>query len=160
MSYQLRDKALATYKKAVVKYHNPKDRTVYTSEVENVENGTGEQFNDTTAADTLEIRTKAEDKAQAEAKAKVALYRSRSNQVEGSLTLQGDPFLVAGNNFELTNMGSLSGRYHICESTHSIARGGGYTTSLSVKRVGYVVKEKQKSGKKRKPPKYTVSVIQ
>ncbi len=160
MNYTLRDKALQTYKKANVKYHNPKERKVVSATVSDVDNGGGEKFNEATAADTLEIRTKAENQEQAEVKAKVALYRSRSNQIEGSLTVPGNPFLVAGNNFELTDMGQLSGKYHIMESNHSIQKGGGYVTALNIKRVGYVVKEKQKSTRKRKPPKYTVSVIQ
>lgn len=160
MSYSLRDKALATYKKAVVKYHDSKEKKVVEATVSDVENGGGEKFNEATAADTLEIRTKAENKEQAELKAKVALYRSRSNQVEGTLTVPGNPFLVAGNNFELTDMGQLSGKYQIIESRHSISKGGGYVTSLNIKRVGYVVKEKQKARRKRKPPKYNVRVIQ
>ena len=160
MSYSLRDKALQTYKQAKVKYHDPKEKKVVEASVTDVENAGGESFNEKTAADTLEIRTKTEDKAQAEQKAKVALYRSRSNQVEGSLSLTGNPFLVAGNNFELTNMGQLSGRYHIMESHHSITKGSGYTTSLQVKRVGYVVKEKIKKKRRTKPPKYKVTVIQ
>lgn len=160
ISYSLREKGFDTYKSAKVKYHDPKEKKVVEATVTDVENGAGENFSEKTAADTLEIRTKTEDKAQAELKAKAALYRSRSNQVEGSLTLIGNPVLVAGNNFELTNMGQLSGRYHITESRHSITRSGGYTTSIEVKRVGYVVKEKQKSTRKRKPPKYNVRVIE
>jgi len=160
MNYTLRDKALQTYKKAVVKYHDPKEKKVVESEASEVQGAGGESFKEPTAADTLEIRTKAEDKAQAEQKAKVALYRSRSNQVEGSLTVVGNPFLVAGNNFELTDMGELSGRYHIMESRHNMDKSGGYITSLEVKRVGYVVKEKKKSTRKRKPPKYNVRVIE
>lgn len=159
-SYTLRDKALATYTKANVKYHDHKEKQVVSATVTDVENGGGENFNEKTAADTLEIRTKAENKQQAELKAKAALYRSRSRQVEGSFSLFGNPFLVAGNNFELIDMGQLSGRYHITQSTHTITKGGGYDTSLEVKRVGYVQKDKMKSTKKRKPPKYTVRVIQ
>jgi phage protein D len=159
-SFNMRDKSFATYKKATVKYHNPKDRTLYTADVDSVDNGGGNPFTDETAADTLEIRTKAENKQQAEEKAKVALYRSRAQQVEGSITVEGNPILIAGNNIEIVSMGQLSGKYHITESRHDIDRSGGYKTSLAVKRVGYVEKVKHKSTRKRKEPNYDVRVIQ
>lgn len=53
----------------------------------------------------------------------------------GSLTLPGNPKLVAGVTFDLTDCGKLSGKYLIESARHRLDRGGGYTTELEVKRV-------------------------
>lgn len=150
LSYSMRDKTSNTFKKAVVKYHDPADKELKQFEqTENV-NADGDAITDTTAEDTLEVRTKAETPQQAELKAKAAMYRANSTQQEGTLAVIGNPILVAGNNIELTGMGTLSGKFHIVESSHSFDGSGGYTTGLSVKRVGYVEKVKQKSTKPRR----------
>jgi phage protein D len=158
--YQLTDTALHTYKQAKVSYHDPKTRGVIFGTVDDVQNGAGQEFKDETAEDVLEIRTKAEDKAQAELKAKAALYGAKSKQVAGNITVEGNPILVAGNNFELTNMGAMSGKYHIVKSRHRIDRSGGYVTELEVKRVGYVDKSKQKAPTTTPDPKYNVKIFQ
>lgn len=143
-SYSIKDKAIGIPKKAVVKYYNPKTDEVsegeYKPEKQEVD---GESFEAVTSEDVLEIRTKAESKQQAEAKARAALHSLVSKEVEGRLALIGNPLLVAGNNFTLNNMGGVSGIYHITQSVHSIDRGG-YTTEITFKRVGYVAKKKRK----------------
>lgn len=145
LSYSIKDKTSNTYKKAKVAYHNPDDKEVKEFEQSSNVNADGATVTDTTAEDTLEVRTKAENKQQAELKAKAAMYRANSRQKEGNITVQGNPLLLAGNNIELTGLGTISGKYHIMESNHSIDSSGGYTTSLSLKLVGYIQKEKQKS---------------
>lgn len=149
LNYDLRDKTSNTFKKAKVSYHDPKDKEVKEFEQTENTNADGATVTDTTAEDSLEVRTKAENKQQAELKAKAAMYRANSKQKEGSITVQGNPLLLAGNNIELTGMGAMSGKYHIMESTHSIDSSGGYTTSLSLKLVGYIEAVKQKSTKPR-----------
>ena len=106
------------------------------------------------------MTTKAENKQQAEKKAQAALHRANSRQQEGSISLEGQPLLVAGNNFELTGLGQLSGKYHIEKSTHKISATGGYTTDLEIKRVGYVEVKKQASNRPKKQSNYEVRVIQ
>lgn len=133
--YRISDKSSKTYKKAAVSYHNPVEAKAVTYETEKATNKDGVSYNTIGAADTLVIKTKVENKQQAEAKAKAALYKANSKQQEGSLTTDGDPLLLAGNNFELTGMGAMSGKFHIESSTHRISRGGGYTTDIKVKRV-------------------------
>lgn len=157
LNYSIKDKTSQVFKNAQVKYHDPTDKEVKEYKTTENKNADGESVTDTTQADTLEIRTKAENKSQAEMKAKAALYHHNSKQQEGSLTVSGNPLLVAGNNMELTGMGTMSGKYHIMESRHRIDKGGGYTTDLSVKRVGFVQKVKEKPKHvKTKPPKYRV----
>mgnify|MGYP000891342334 FL=1 len=157
LSYSLRDKTSNVFKDAQVKYHDPKDKTVKEYKTSGNTNADGEDVGDTTQEDTLEIRTKAENKGQAEMKAKAALYHHNSRQKEGTLVVSGNPLLVAGNNMELTGMGAVSGKYHITQSRHRITKGSGYTTEVSVKRVGFVEKVKEKpKNVKHKKPKYRV----
>lgn len=145
ISYSIKDKTSNTYKKAKVAYHDPTDNETKEHEVTDNTNADGVAITDPTAEDTLEVRTKAENKSQAELKAKAAMYRANSKQKEGNISVIGNPLLLAGNNIELTGLGQISGKYHIMESSHTIDASGGYTTSLNLKLVGFVVKEKQKS---------------
>lgn len=152
ISYSIKDKTSETYSKAVVKYHNPKEKEVIededdTSAIDGADNET--------AADTLEIRTKAEDKSQAKAKAEAALYRANSKQKEGSVTMPGNPLLLAGNNYEQTGIGMMSGVYNIERSSHTIDKGGGYLTSLTIKMVGFVAPEKRKTKPRKSNGQFT-----
>lgn len=159
--HSLRDKGVKTFKQSQVKYHNPKTAKVVEAKVDSKENADKYAYSQITAVDTKEIRVKAENKQQANLKAKALLHKDNSCQQEGSITIIGDPLMLAGNNFELTGLGTLSGKYHIMKSRHSISRGGGYETEVEIKRVGFVSIEKQKP-KPRKPAQrnYTVKVIQ
>lgn len=159
ISYSFLDKTLQTYSAATVKYHNPDTKDVNKFTVETVANADDVPFKFIVPEDTLEIKVKAENNKQAEAKARAALYRANSLQQEGNITLEGNPYLVAGNNFELTGMGKISGIFHITSATHTISKSDGWSVSLEVKRVGFVIKTKVKSKKKRKPPKYTIEVV-
>lgn len=151
-NYSIKDKTSETFSKAVVKYHNPKDQEIITDEddASAIDGGDNE-----TAADTLEIRTKAEDKSQAKAKAQAALYRANSKQRSGSISLPGNPLLLAGNNFELTGIGIMSGVYNIERSSHTIDKGGGYLTSLSIKQVGFVAPAKRKTKPRKSNGQFT-----
>jgi uncharacterized protein len=143
-SFSLKDKATATYKNARVKYHDPKTKRVYEYQTTDNNNADGQPITDPTAEDTLEIRTKAENGGQAEAKAKAALYKANTKSKEGTLSVEGNPLLLAGATFELTGMGEFSGKYNIVESSHFIDNGGGYTTSVTIRQVGYVEDDKKK----------------
>jgi len=126
--YSLRDKTSETYKAAEVKYHDPVEKKVIRH--------TESSADSDTAGDTLVLQGKAENPGQAKAQAKAALHRANTRRQTGSLSLPGDPLLVAGNNFDLKGLGTLDGKYHIEESSHRLSRSGGYTTDLSIKKVG------------------------
>lgn len=136
-SYSLKDKTSETYKGANVKSHNHKKQELVTVDInaEPQKATNGDSYNETTKEDIIEIRLRAENKQQAEAKAKAALHRHNSRLQEGNLSVEGNPLLLAGSNFELSDMGKLSGKWHITESTHTITKDGGYTTDLEVKRI-------------------------
>lgn len=134
--FSFRDKTTETYKGAKAQYHNAMTNEL----VSHSEAGSdGEQ---------LEIRSKAENKQQAEAKAKAALHRANTQEKTGSITAPGNVLLVAGQNIELSGLGVLSGIYHITASRHTLDKSMAYGTEAELKRVGTVPESKYKSKKK------------
>lgn len=141
-SYSLKDKSVNTFKDAVVSYHNPKSKTVVkvpyalpATKVDFKNNLDNYSYSQIASGDTKVIHSKAENKQQAELKAKAALHRANSSQQDGSITMQGNPIMVAGNNFLLTGIGALAGKWHISESTHKVSKDSGYVTECAIKRV-------------------------
>ena len=81
--------------------------------------------------DSLKLNVRCENKQQALLKAKAALTKGKDT-IEGSIDMCGNPYLVAGLNVELKDLGYFSGKYHIKEARHTIDRSSGYATSLEV----------------------------
>lgn len=135
--WSLKDKTTEVFKQATVKYHNPVKNEVVEADTENED---AEFAKD----DTIDLKTKAENKDQALAKSKAALHKHNSHEKNGSIATAGNTMLVSGINFELTGMGNLSGIQHILSSTHSLDRSGGYTTSAEIKAVKKIEKSKWK----------------
>lgn len=136
ISFSFRDKTVDTYKGAKSRYHNTlKNELVSHSEADDG----GEQ---------LEIRSKAENKQQAEAKAKAALHRANTHEKTGTIVTPGNVLLVAGQNIELTGLGVLSGKYHVTASHHTLDKSMAYGTEAELKRIGTVPESKHKSKKK------------
>ena len=163
IAYSVSDKSVKTFQSATVKYREPKTNKVVTATVkagDTLEGGTGKVggANTTTSADVLEIKDKAENEAQARLKAQAALHKANSEGQEGTFDLYGEPLLMAGNNFTLTGMGKLAGRWHISRSTHTISRDSGYRTTIEAKRLKDVEKPEQRKtpAKKKKASRYKV----
>jgi phage protein D len=163
ISYSVTDKSVKTFKAATVKYREPKTNKVVSATVkagDPLEGGDGVVggATSTTADDEMLITDKAENEQQARLKAQAALHRANTTGQDGNFDLYGEPLFVAGNNFLLTGMGALSGRWHISKSTHTISRGGGYVTSLEAKRLKDVEKpeEKKTPTKKKRRTRYKV----
>lgn len=130
ISYSFRDKTSETYKAAEVSYHDPVTGKVI-SATEGAITADGD-----TAADTLKVYGKAENKGQAIAMAKAALYRANTRKIEGSVSAPGNIYLVAGNSVMVTGIGDkIDGKHFIKESNHRVSRGGGYVTDISIKKV-------------------------
>ena len=83
------------------------------------------------SADVLTVRTRAENTDQANAIGKAALHAKNSKTRTGNFTVPGNLLLVAGNNFNLTGFGALSGKYACVSTTHTVA--ADYTTSVEFK---------------------------
>lgn len=162
ISIRLRDKIKDVYQEAKVKYHDPKTKklVVYgvkgdqVTEVGQTTSSTRKQSGQSASGDTLKLSTRSGSKAAAQAKAQAALDDANLQQTAGSLTVPGNPKLVAGTTFELADCGKLSGKYLVESARHRLDRGGGYTTELEVKRVALPVTSgtsgtttKKKSGK-------------
>lgn len=122
-SYTLRTKTSQVYKAVQVSYHDPKTKSLKTHT---------EKAKGITTGDTLKLVERCENKAQAEAKARAALRNTNGRQVEGTVTVHGDRRLIAGMNAQLNGFGSLSGKYQVLKSRHSMDRISGYTTMLEL----------------------------
>lgn len=101
----------------------------------------------------------AENTQQGEAAAKAIMHVSASNQQEGNISMQFNPLACAGNNFTLTGIGKLSGKYHIKSSSHKIDRSGG-VSECEIKRLQTPTKSQQVSSAKpkQKPKDVPVSI--
>lgn len=87
------------------------------------------------SGDTQVLKVRAESDAHAETIASAALRRAQGRAVEGTIKLEGDRRLVAGNNLELPDMGRLSGTYQIKTARHVHGRGSGWDVECEVSRV-------------------------
>lgn len=151
-SYSITDTSAHTYKDSKVTYHNPVSKEVVADnfKFDTITNQDNYTYTQIATNDTKVVHSKAENRQQAQLKAKASLHKSNSKQQKGRINLEGNPLIVAGNNFELTGFGRVSGVYHITESRHTIDSSGGYSTEASIKRVGYVEEAKQGSTKRAK----------
>lgn len=153
--YSLKDKTSETYKAATVRYHNPNNNAVSKATVTTETNKDGVTYKKISTDDTIAIQSKAETPAQADLKATAALHHTNSLQQEGTLTLEGNPILVAGNNILVTGFGTISGKYYIRKSSHRIDKSGGYTGTIDIKRTQETqpVNQTPKQTEKKKTPK-------
>lgn len=85
-----------------------------------------------TSGDTLKIEERAETQAHAERRCVAALARENDKWGTGTLTLAGDPLLVAGQVIMLgQTYGRYAGRWLIVSADHDF--GAGYATTLEIK---------------------------
>jgi len=158
--YSLTDKADGMIKNASVKSKSAKKNEPVTANLdfEKYKQEQGYSSDTTVNQDSGVTHTKAENKQQAEAKAKAIMHLSAGNQMEGNIELQGTTLAIAGNNFQLTGLGKLSGKYHIKSSSHKIERSSGYTVNLEIKRLNLPVKTEQITKAKKKQQSNNVNV--
>lgn len=147
-SYSINDKISNSFGAVQVQYHNPVKKEIVKYKVEQKANADDVKFNYIQTDDTIEIKHKVENPGQAELVGKAALHKANSMQQSGEFEASGQPQLLAGINFKFTGIGFVSGVYHIITSKHKIDKGGGYTTSGEIKRVGFVQIVKRKTVKK------------
>lgn len=86
--------------------------------------------------DTLKVRIRVATEAEAEARARAALRRANAAANPASVTLEGNPRIMAGLNGTLAGWGSVfDGVYHVSTSVHRLSRGEGYVTEPELKKV-------------------------
>lgn len=129
INYSFTDKTTQTYKGARVSFDSPDTGALVEGSFE------GE---DEASSDELEIWALAESQQNAERIARAQLHQVNTKKLEGTVTVEGNPLLVSGNNIDLTGLGAMSGIFHIEKSTHRIDPAGGYVTTLDVKRIGQI----------------------
>lgn len=122
-SARFTEKTSHLYKSVSVAYRNPKTGKDVTATARN---------ENCIKGDTLKLSVRAENKQQALVMAKSALQKGNYT-IEGSLSMMGNPLLVAGLNVETKDFGYFSGKYHITEAHHIIDKIMGYSTNVEVK---------------------------
>lgn len=123
--YELRDKIMEVYADAKVRYHDPAAAAVVSHDASD---------SAPASADTLVVAARAPTPESAQVQAEAALGQANDDRTTGSLTLRGDPRLVAGVAVVLVGFGKLSGTYLVTVAKHALSRGGGYSTDIDVRR--------------------------
>lgn len=126
LSNRLKDRTRRIYRAAEISYLDPKTKEVFT----HIEYAPGIE-----SGDTLMLKDRVENQAQAITRAQTALEQANRSLASGELVVSGNPLLLAGNVIALSDYGRLSGNYLIQKSTHRIDRQSGYKTTLEVRRV-------------------------
>jgi len=159
-TYSLKDKADGMIKNASVKSKSAKKNEPVVADLDFFKYMRDQGYFATppVSKDFGVTHTKAENKQQAEAKAKAIMHLSASNQMEGDIEMKGTTLAIAGNNFQLTGLGKLSGKYHIKSSSHKIDKSSGYTVSLEIKRLNLPAKSEQITKRKKKQQSNNVAV--
>ncbi|AWX15239.1 hypothetical protein CEP48_03245 [Mergibacter septicus] len=88
--------------------------------------------------DTLNITTRGESQEQINAMTDAALAQQNEDRQAGTITLLGDPKLVAGNTLRLRKLGVFSGKYLITSSRHHLTRSSGFTTEIEVRMLEFI----------------------
>ncbi|MDR2004164.1 MAG: hypothetical protein LBQ74_14125 [Prevotella sp.] len=126
--YSLKEKMYDTYAAATFKAFNRKTGKVITSSYKD----------DINSPNMDEIRGEAvRTGSQAYARARGNLWNKNKFKQSGSISMPGDPLLVAGVNFDLEGFGVASGKYHITKSSHNVSNSG-YTTSIEIRKTGTI----------------------
>ncbi len=128
VTYKLTDKSLKVYKDCECSYDDPKTKAcmTHTAKAKGVQSG-----------DTCKVVRRCENAQQAKLQSEAELERANDGKFEGTITLEGNTRLVAGNTVALAGFGRFDGAYLIDSSRHSIdVPGQGYATEIIVKR-GY-----------------------
>lgn len=81
---------------------------------------------------TLELRMPIDELSEAADRAKALLRAANRWATKGTITTVGDPALVAGVTFDLTNAFGFDGKFIITKAAHKPV--GGYTTTIDVRR--------------------------
>jgi len=131
-SYSITEKCFDTYSSANMVKRDTKKNTV-TTETQAFDGISAKE-------DILLVVGSGGNKKTIEAKVKAGLWSKNRFKQSGSLNdFPGDPYLVAGINFDLIGLSKISGKYHITRSNHTITGDGAYTTSVDIRKCGDIL---------------------
>ncbi len=123
----LRTRSTDVYKACEVSYHDPKDKQLKTYTFTPPDGAAA-------TSRVLRVNQIAEDVAAAEKKAKAALRKKNQQEVEGDITLMGEPRILAGMNLSLSGFRRFDGVYAVEQVRHGFDRSAGYTTSAKIRK--------------------------
>lgn len=126
--YSIQERLTQAVQAAEVAYHDP-------------DQGDPEQAAHQSAAlgdagpkpDVLKLNVRVENQAQADAVADAALTEANKDRFRLSLTLPGEPRLLASLTVGLQGWGTLDGTYYIETARHQVTRSRGYETSIEAR---------------------------
>lgn len=131
ISYAFTDKVTQTFASARVSFTDP--------DVGDLIEGAAEEIGvEIDSDDVLELFHLADSRQNADRIARAALHEKNTKALEGVISIEGNVTAVSGNNVQLTGFGAMSGLFHIEESQHRFSPEGGYTTAITVKRIGAI----------------------
>lgn len=90
--------------------------------------------NEIGSGQTLKINERLASLAEAKTVAQNRLRQMNKQEVEGAIGMGGHPSLLAGCTVEVSGYGNYDGSYFIEQATHSVSRGQGYTTQISIRK--------------------------
>mgnify|MGYP005934842895 FL=1 len=127
-SYSIKATIHEVYKSCHVKYKNSKSGELieFTYTVPERENLPGM---------TLEVNEEVADVAEAEKLAKKKLREKNREEVQATVTMAGNFYMLAGNTVMLDGFGKFNGKYVITKASHSL--GNGYTVQCDLRRCLY-----------------------
>jgi phage protein D len=125
-SLRVTDKRDGIYKACEISYQlaSEKEELKHTEPDPNIKEG-----------DILKIKEKCETKEQAIEKAKAALKKANSSQIEATINIEGIPDLLAGINFDLEGFGAFAGKYQITEVTHTVTKNRGWECRIRCRKI-------------------------
>lgn len=140
-SLRVTDKREGIYKACEISYQlaKEKEELKHTEPDPNIKEG-----------DILKIKDKCETKEQAIEKAKAALKKANSSQIEATMTLEGVADLLAGINFTLEGFGAFAGKYQVTEVTHTVTKNKGWDCRIRCRKID--PETATKAGEESTPP--------
>ncbi len=138
--WEVTNKTSGIFKKARVRHHDPDNQEIIEAEADATGSvdPDGNEQEESTTENTLEIKERVENKQQAEALASSSLHKNNKKactaSFEGAFNMQ----CVAGNNVKLYDIGEDSGIFQITATTFKLSKNGGNTFSSDAYRVAFV----------------------
>lgn len=126
-NYRITSQSQGTYKAAEISYQNPGQKKLIKHKVEDKSIKKG---------DVLKVKARAESKQQAEEKAKAALAKANGGETKMEVSIEGVAWAVGGANVLIVGYGRFDDKYQIESATHKLSKMSGWTTDLTLKKIG------------------------
>ena len=127
--HSLRMSSAEQYSKCKVSYQHARQRFLIECEYDG-----GREFQKDSEERTLKINANCDCIAEAEEMARAALYENNKREITGSLTLLGNPEMLAGRGLILKGFGKFDDALFIIDTArHEWSKSGGYKTRIEVR---------------------------